>query len=292
MDLSRSAAGTGTKPEDSSPGACAAVAVVDDSGRISLWSSQAEALLGYRAEEVCGTPAVALLSGPEDRKSAPTARERHSAEQDWNGVRNLRHRDGHTVRVALRVRPLQSREGRAGWSVSAADAQQVEGGEVDQAILHALFAQSPIAITVTDGELRHRWVNAATERFAGVPAERLIGRRIGEATPAVDAEAIERVLRRVRDTGEPVIDFRGRGRAPSDPDHERVWSGSSFRLTDHSGHLLGLCQTYVDITEGDRAQRRLALLTEAGAHTGTTLDVVHTAQELADAAVPEIADCG
>ncbi|WP_158103843.1 PP2C family protein-serine/threonine phosphatase, partial [Streptomyces carpinensis] len=51
-----------------------------------------------------------------------------------------------------------------------------------------------------------------------------------------------------------------------------------------------MCQTFVDVTEGDRAQRRLALLAEASARIGTTLAVVRTAQELADVAVPRLAD--
>ncbi|MFE6758189.1 PAS domain-containing protein [Streptomyces sp. NPDC057684] len=37
-------------------------AFVDSEGGISLWSPQAEALFGYPAEEVCGTPAVDLLT--------------------------------------------------------------------------------------------------------------------------------------------------------------------------------------------------------------------------------------
>ncbi|WP_406723686.1 SpoIIE family protein phosphatase [Streptomyces sp. GD-15H] len=264
--------------------------MVDSKGDISLWSPQAETLLGYPAEEICGTPAVDLLTSPEGRTAAHVAREEHPAGQDWDGVLGLKHRDGHEVQVALRVRPLLGREGRAGWSVSAADARQAEQEEVDRAILQALFSQSPIPITVMDSELRHRWVNAATERAAAVPAERLLGRRIGEVAPGLDVQTVEEVLRQVRDTGEPVLDFQVRGRPPSEPDREHVWSTSFFRLTDSAGRLLGICQTFVDVTDGYLAQRRLALLTEAGERIATTLDVVRTAQELADAAVPGLAD--
>ncbi|MFI0714570.1 SpoIIE family protein phosphatase [Streptomyces inhibens] len=51
-----------------------------------------------------------------------------------------------------------------------------------------------------------------------------------------------------------------------------------------------LADAVVDVTGRHRAQERLTLLAEAGARIGTTLDVVRTAQELADLAVPRLAD--
>ncbi|WP_432005511.1 SpoIIE family protein phosphatase [Streptomyces parvus] len=69
-----------------------------------------------------------------------------------------------------------------------------------------------------------------------------------------------------------------------------MWSLSTFRLTGPADRPLGMCQTYVDITDGYRAERRLELLTEAGAGIGATLDVARTAQELADVLVPALGD--
>ncbi|WP_244217148.1 SpoIIE family protein phosphatase [Streptomyces carpinensis] len=263
---------------------------MDREGTVCLWSPQVQALLGYSADEVCGRSAADLLVGQEARKAVRAARERYWAGECWDGVLAMRHRDGHQVQIALRVRPLLGRQGPVGWSVAAADAQHVEQAHVDRAILQALFRQSPISITILDTDLRYWRVNAAVERDAAVPAERLIGRHIGDRAPGVDFQAIEKVLRQVRDTGKPVVGFQFRGRTPADPEHEHMWSGSSFRLTDPAGRVLGMCQTYIDITDGWRAQRRLTLLTEAGTRIGTSLDVVRTAQELADTAVPDFAD--
>ncbi|MFI6059800.1 SpoIIE family protein phosphatase [Streptomyces sp. NPDC051286] len=289
MRVTKVSGGLDAGAGDSLPGACTAIAYVAGNGAISLWSPQAEALLGYPAEDVCGKPAVDLLTTRKDREAAVAAQVRHKAGQSWDGVLGMRHRDGHEVSVAVRVRPVLSREGQAGWSVSAADAREVEREEVNRAILEALFSQSPIPVTVTDTELRYLWVNAATERATALPAEWLIGRRIGDESPD-SPPTIDRVLRRVRDTGEPVVDFKLHIRLASDPDREHVFSTSSSRLTDPAGRVLGMCQMYIDVTDGYQAQQRLALLTEAGVRIGTTLDVMRTAQELADAAVPELAD--
>ena len=267
-----------------------ATAFVDGQGRVSLWSPEAESLLGYPAEEVLGTPAVDLLALPGEREAALAAGERRPPGQGWDGVLRVSHREGHALRLAVRVRPMLGAAGHAGWAVSGADAGQAERAKVDRAIGQVLFSQCPFPVTVHDRDLRYRWVNAATARAVGVPPERLVGRRIGDDSPHADVPRLEHMLRRVRDGGEPVLDLQVHGRVPSDPDHTRVWSASSFRLTDPAGGLLGMCQWYVDVTEGHRAQQRLALLSEASERIGTTLDVAITAQELADTAVPDLAD--
>ncbi|MEU6415991.1 SpoIIE family protein phosphatase [Streptomyces spiralis] len=281
---------SGAGAGDRLQGPYTATALVDGQGGISLWSPRAESLLGYPAEEVCGTPAVDLLATSEAREAAVAAWKRHATRQGWDGVLDVRHRDGREVQVALSVRPVLGSVGHAGWLVSAADAGQVEQVELDHAILDALFSQAPISISVFDTELRFLAANAVTVRDLGLAAEQIIGRRLGDVASDVDAPAQELIMRRVRDTGEPVIDFKVKARVAANMERYGVWSASSYRLTGPRGRILGVCHTYVDITDGYRAQRRLALLTEASAHIGTTLDVLRTAQELADTAVPNLAD--
>lgn len=46
----------------------------------------------------------------------------------------------------------------------------------------------------------------------------------------------------------------------------------------------------LDVTDRWKAQERLALVNDAGASIGSTLDVLRTAQELADFSVPRFAD--
>ena len=46
----------------------------------------------------------------------------------------------------------------------------------------------------------------------------------------------------------------------------------------------------VDVTASRRAHERLAILSEASTRIGTSLDVMQTSQELADLAVPLLAD--
>lgn len=64
----------GAGPGNVLQGTCTATAVVDGQGGISLWSPEAESLLGYRAREIYGTPAVDLLITPADREAALAAK--------------------------------------------------------------------------------------------------------------------------------------------------------------------------------------------------------------------------
>ncbi|WP_408646358.1 SpoIIE family protein phosphatase [Streptomyces jeddahensis] len=71
----------------------------------------------------------------------------------------------------------------------------------------------------------------------------------------------------------------------------------NIRPVDHHGGRHGRVATLRDTTElralagrADVARERLRLLYEAGVRIGTTLDVVHTAEELAQVAVPRFAD--
>ncbi|MFI8351805.1 SpoIIE family protein phosphatase [Streptomyces cyaneofuscatus] len=284
------AQGAGAGEAGPSPELYPATAWVDRTGTVRWWSAEAEALLGHPAGEVCGTPAAQLLTTRGDREAALAGRDRSDAGRSWDGVLALRHRDGHEVRVALRVRPLTDRVGRVGWSVSAGDAGRIEREGVDRAMMRALFEQYPAPIALLDGESRYRLLNGAAERVLDRPGNRLIGRHAGADALHVDSGVIDRVLRQVWETGESVLGLPVRGSPPSGPEGERMWSLSTFRLTDPADRLLGMCQAYVDITDGYRAERQRELLTRAGAGIGATLDVARTAQELADVLVPALGD--
>ncbi len=106
-----------------------------------------------------------------------------------------------------------------------------------------------------------------------------------------DVATIEERLRRVLETGRPLIFTEQSCRLRTDPGRERVVSVSAFRMRDSSsGDVLGVTQMVEDVTDRHRAQHRLAVLNRASARIGTTLDVAQTARELAEVAVPDLAD--
>ncbi|WP_159661865.1 SpoIIE family protein phosphatase [Streptomyces mexicanus] len=272
--------------------------VLDATGRIVLWSPQAEELFGYSAQEALGQLAGRLMVHEEHldlviKLFADVLR----TGKGWAGAFPIRHKDGSTRLVEFRNMRLLDDRGDVYALGLAADQSTVRRLERDVALSARIVSQSPIGLAVLDTHLRYVSVNPALERIDGVPAEQRIGRTVPEVLPHLDAAELESAALRVLRTGTPLVDVFVLGRTPAAPDEERALSVSMYRLEDAVGTVLGVAVSVVDITEQHRAgleaeaaRRRLALIADASARIGTTLELDRTARELADVAVPELAD--
>ncbi|MGW3952066.1 SpoIIE family protein phosphatase [Streptomyces sp. NPDC004752] len=154
------------------------------------------------------------------------------------------------------------------------------------AVLDWLFTSSPIAVMICDLTLRCVRQNSAMTRLTGVSEADHRGKHVTDVLISHNPVAWERCLRQVLATGEPVQEAEFQGRLPAEPQHDRVFSVSASLLRDRLGRVLGLCFTAADTTEKYRARERLAALNEASTRIGSTLDVMRTAQELADVTLP------
>jgi PAS domain S-box-containing protein len=275
-----------------------AAVVLDSGGRIVFWSPQAEELFGYTAEEALGQYAARLLVHEEHLDLViQLFEEVMGTGRNWAGAFPIRHKDGSTRLVEFRYMRLLDDLGDTYALGVAADHATLQRVETDVALSEGLVSQSPIGLAVMDADLRYLLVNPALERINGVPAGDHLGRSFRELLPSLNVDAIESAMRRVLDTGTPLIDRYTVGRTLADPDQDHAWSVSFYRMQDPSGRVLGLAKSVVDVTERhraaaevERARRRLALIADASTRVGTTLEVDQTAHELAEVAVPELAD--
>src|SRR5215469_2090563 len=129
--------------------------------------------------------------------------------------------------------------------------------------------QSPVGVVMLDTELRIVWVNEAAERLTGgPPATEWAGHRLGGVLPGMDAGLIERSLRRVLATGEPVFGLEVSIRHDGDPGGERFWSCTQFRIAGPDGEAAGVVCTMLESTEHTHNQQRLALVDEASGGVG------------------------
>ncbi|MDR6975037.1 PAS domain S-box-containing protein [Streptomyces sp. 3330] len=272
--------------------------VVDIDGRIVFWTPQAEDLFGYTAQEALGKYAARLLIHPEHLQSVVRLfADVLETGRSWAGAFPVRHKDGSSRLMEFRNMRLQDDLGDVYALGIAADHNLLQRVETDLALCERLINQSPIGLALLDPDLCYLLVNPALERIDGIPAEDHVGRRLREAMLLPDIDTIESALRQVLTTGTPLLDQYHVGRPPTDPDHEHAWSLSFYRLEDPGGRVLGAAASVVDVTErhraaaeADRARRRLALIAEASTRVGTSLEVDRTARELADIAVPQLAD--
>lgn len=208
----------------------------------------------------------------------------------WFGVLAVRHRSGRLVEMGFRVRALLRGGGVREWFLVGAPAAEILEWQRDRAVLDGLFRRCPIGLVVHSPEMTILRVNRAVERFTGIPAASFRGMPTGALLVAEDArDSVDRV-RRVMQTGRSLVSTEQYTRLKRHPTRERAASVSAFRLEDPSGRVLGVAETVEDVTERHRARLRLALLAQAGARLGTTLEVGETAWELADVMVPQLAD--
>ncbi|MEV0402177.1 SpoIIE family protein phosphatase [Actinoallomurus sp. NPDC050550] len=149
--------------------------------------------------------------------------------------------------------------------------------EHHDAVLHAVRE----GVLITDADGRLVLANDEAKRLLGLPAD-------ADGRHARDLGLPERISRLLL-SAEPVTDevHRAEGRLLA----------VNKRPTFLNGAQGGSVVTLRDTTElaavtglAELARERLKLLYEAGIRIGTTLDMVHEAQELAQVAVPQFAD--
>ncbi|WP_435971370.1 SpoIIE family protein phosphatase [Streptomyces sp. Qhu_M48] len=270
----------------------------DAEGRIVEWSLAAQDLLGHRPEHVLGLLATPLLVPDANRELAERLTRRVQAGETMVGTLPVRHRDGHTIAMEMWIVPAADPAGRPGAMLIAVETSEVLRMRENLAAMESLFTQSPIGLALLGPDLRFLRINDALARMNGVSAAEHVGRRLTEVVPGVNAASLESLMRQVLESGNAVVDARRVGRTPADPDRDHIWSCSYAPLIDRTDRRsLGLIASLVDITESqeahsevERARHRFALLAEAGARIGTTLDLKQTAEEAVRFLVPQLAD--
>lgn len=275
-----------------------AAMMLDTEGRIVLWSPQAERLLGYTPEEALGRFAARVLVDEEHFELVLRLfTEVMSSGEAWAGVFPVQHKDGTSRLLEFRNMRLQDDRGAFYALGLAADGATLREVERDLALSVRLVDQSPIGLAVLDHDLRYLAANPALERMDGLSADGHLGRQVGEALPFLDSATIEAAMHEVLRSGVPQVSHEVVGRTPADPDTDRAWRVSLYRLDDSGGRVLGIAVSLIDVTdryradaEAERARHRLALVADASVRIGTTLDLEQTARELAEVTVPELAD--
>ncbi|WP_055523069.1 ATP-binding SpoIIE family protein phosphatase [Streptomyces graminilatus] len=268
----------------------AAAVIIDARGMVTGWSEGARRLTGYAAEAVVGRPAAELLA--ED--PPPTA----MAEQA--GVIALRHRDGHRLALTVSACPVPGEDGEArgfvvtalpGPAVTAPAAPGPAAAAQEPASLERAIRQASVSMSALDANERYTWLNDAACAVMGTDEQALVGKFYADRNIVPDDKISQGFLTNLREvlrTGVPVR-YETFGK-DADDGRERAWSLEMWPVRDDLGAVVQVGIAAFDSSEQHWARRRLALLNEAAAAIGTTLDVVRTAEELVEIAVPRFAD--
>lgn len=192
------------------------------------------------------------------------------------------------------------------------------------ALLDAMFTHAPIGLAFWDRELRYRRINDALAAINGFTVEQHLGKRLPDVLGAL-GEDLERLLRRILDRGEVLANLDITGETPAAPGKVRNWLASYYPVVDAAGETVGVAAAVIEVTaqhhaEAERVRllkeavtarahaeaaqiraesarataeavrRRTEFLAEAGRRMGASMNETTVLQQVAEIAVPEIAD--
>ncbi|MEU0288698.1 SpoIIE family protein phosphatase [Streptomyces sp. NPDC052492] len=272
-------------------------------GLVEQWSLRAEQIFGIPAERAVGMDPIEAFLEPVRRERGQRKMAEILDGREWTGVVPFRlpadlagdEREREGI-AEVYVMPTRTEAGEKAAVCIVVDVRTLRRIETDLAASQAIFGQSPFGFLLIDPDLR---VRRANQRFAslfgGTPDDHR-GKGVHDYLPRGEAERVAATLRRVLETGESITDMHVTGFVPGS-DERRHWSVNLYRVHSGSGRPIGISWLGTDITarraaarEAAAARRNLALLNEAGARIGNSLDLETTARELLDVVVPGFCD--
>ncbi|MFD9864548.1 SpoIIE family protein phosphatase [Streptomyces alboflavus] len=291
-------------------------------GLVDQWSARAERLFGVAARDAVGKDPIDAFIAPELRPAGRRKMAEILDGREWTGSVPFRVPES-ALRVPesgpdapatgggggsapaaaglegiaeVYVMPARTPEGERSAVCIVVDVRALRRIETDLAASQAIFGQSPFGFLLFGTDLK---VQRANRRFAAVfggAVDDHRGRTVHDYLPRHEADRMQDAMRRVLETGEAVTDMQIVGPAPGS-NERRHWSINLYRVHSGSGRPIGVAGLGNDVTnrhaaarEAAHARRNLALLNEAGARIGNSLDLETTARELLDVSVPGFCD--
>ena len=165
----------------------------------------------------------------------------------------------------------------------------IRAREESLAVLDSLYATAPIGLAFFDRSLRYVRINTALAEINGLPVSEHIGRTLDEVLPEMDRAVLEDI-RRVLETGEPIVGRHVTGETPAAPGELRHWHVSYYPVRQPDGGVIGIGTTVLEITERKRAENALRFLAASSELLAASLDYEATLSQLANLVVPALAD--
>ena len=274
----------------------AAAFAIGADGRISQWSDRAAEFFGVSVSEAVDADPVTTLMPRGLWREGRARLERVLTGEEWVGSVPYRDTAGGEGLAEIYMMPSRSEDGSGGAVCLAVDLRKLRRIETDLAAAEAVFGQTPTGFFLFDRQLRLQRVNDSFATGIGLSPEALHGLHPYDIFSRVEADRLLGALTRVLESGEPVVDMRFAGPVPARAGVRR-WSVSLYRLVGPDDRPMGVAGQISDVTGRQRAEREaasvrrnLALLNEASAHIGSSLDLETTARELLGVVVPQFCD--
>jgi PAS domain S-box-containing protein len=180
------------------------------------------------------------------------------------------------------------------FALAIDNARLYEEAERSLGLLDTVFATAPVGLAFLDPDQRYVRVNPALAALNGPPVEAHLGQCVTDV-PGRLADALAALHREAIESDEAQLSREGSGAL--EDGETRHWIASCTPVHGLDGQVIGAGVTVIDITErralleAERAARlRADFLARAGELLDASLDFEQTLVNVANIAVPEIAD--
>jgi PAS domain S-box-containing protein len=248
-----------------------AVFLMDAKGYIQTWNAGAEAIKGYKAEEIIGQhfskfyPREEVAAGKPARELEIAQAEGHYREEGWR-VR----KDGSLFWASVTISAVRDEAGQLGGFLKITrdltDKKRAQDAlkESEEKFRLMVEAVKDYAVFMLDPQGRVASWNPGAERIKGYRAEEILGSHFSRFYPAADVQAgkPDRELVVAREQGR----YREEGWRVR-KDGSTFWASVTITpVLDAEGTLRGFAKVTQDLTERRQAEeQRLALLREQAA---------------------------
>jgi|ETNmetMinimDraft_30_1059905.scaffolds.fasta_scaffold68112_1 PAS domain S-box-containing protein len=123
--------------------------------------------------------------------------------------------------------------------------------EIEQmaAEMRRRFKDTPVGLCYFDAELRYLQINEFLAAVNGLPAEDHIGKSVSEVLPEIAAAGVEKELRGVLESGDPVIGGTVTAETPAHPGEEHTYVHDYYAIRSEDSEIMGVSCCVLDVTD-------------------------------------------
>lgn len=247
------------------------VFTADETGRIDWLNGYWRQFTGLSTARSVG---VGLLRAvhPDDRRGAIAAwRRATGANEAFDLELRLCRAEARAWRwFYCRAAPIRDAAGRvtswAGVALDFHELRQTREALAEQSErLRVTYQSAPIGLCLLDPELRFLAINAILADATGASPDAHMGRTLHAMAPQT-ALILEAPLRRLFETGEPVVEIEVLGPPVPPPALRRVWLNSFLPVRNAAGRIVAATGSVLDVTARKHAERMETLLSREVDH--------------------------
>jgi len=232
-----------------------AIALVNADGRIQHVNNQVMIMFGYGKAELLGQP-ISMLVSSSGAKAFDRYAQRVLSGQTFQNLQiQSRHKLGRTIHARVSVSPMYRRTGSIrGLVYALEDVTELRGTQKalhkNQALLQAIFDNTPVHLHLKDLDGRYRLVNQRFADWWGLESKDIIDKTASDLLDDPDElDLLQESERQVIETGEVVekmVHDRGRDGKHGD------WLLIKFPVAAPDGSVEAIGTVSFDVTERNR----------------------------------------